>query len=87
MAADHKKKKDDFDMFATADTGSRRRRVAAAPGPQTAGGPSGPAMSGGPSGPAMSGSPQRGAAPKAAAPVKRRRRSADDSEMRALYGN
>ncbi len=95
MAVDRKKKKDDFDMFAGADTGSRRRRVAASPapyasggpsGPAMSGGPSGPAMSGGPSGPAMSGGPKRGAAPKAAAPVKRRRRSSDDAEMRALYG-
>ena len=87
MAADRKKKKDDFDMFAAADTGTRRRRVAAAPAPYGTGGPSGPAMSGGPSGPAMSGGLKRGAPAKAAAPVKRRRRSADDAEMRALYGS
>jgi len=57
MAVDRKKKTDDFDMFAAADTGTRRRRVAAAPAPRASGGPSGPAMSGGPSGPAMSGGP------------------------------
>jgi hypothetical protein len=94
MAVDRKKKTDDFDMFAAADTGTRRRRVAAAPAPRASGGPSGPAMSGGPSGPAMSGGPsgpamsgslKRGAAAKPAAPAKRRRRSADDAETSMLY--
>ena len=94
MAVDRKKKNDDFDMFAAADTGTRRRRVAAAPAPRASGGPSGPAMSGGPSVPAMSGGPsgpamsgnlKRGAAAKPATPAKRRRRSADDAETSVLY--
>ena len=70
--AEEKKKSIDFDLFAAPDNSSRRRRVAA----------TGPAMSGGPSGPAMSGGLQG----KSSEPTKRRRRSADDEDMRALYG-
>ena len=79
--AEEKKKSIDFDLFAAPDNSSRRRRVAAT-GPAMSGGPSGPAMSGGPSGPAMSGGLQG----KSSEPTKRRRRSADDEDMRALYG-
>lgn len=80
MARERKKQTDDFDIFAAAATDSKRRRVAAPAAPSRAGGPSGPAMSGGPSGPAMRGK-------GATAPAKRRRRSADDKDLQALYGN
>ena len=88
--AEEKKKSIDFDLFAAPDNSSRRRRVAAT-GPAMSGGPSGPAMSGGPSGPAMSGGPSGpamsgGLQGKSSEPTKRRRRSADDEDMRALYG-
>jgi len=81
MAKEKSKKSSDLDLFAAPDTSSRRRKATAA-GPAMSGGPSGPAMSGGPSGPAMSGGLQG----KSSGPVKRRRRSADDADMRALYG-
>ncbi|NLZ63157.1 MAG: hypothetical protein GX902_05060 [Lentisphaerae bacterium] len=98
MARERKKQTDDFDIFAAAATDSKRRRVAAPAAPSRAGGPSGPAMSGGPSGPAMRGGPSgpamsggpSGPAMRgkgATAPAKRRRRSADDKDLQALYGN
>ena len=90
MANERKKKTDAFDLFTTSATDSKRRRIAAPTStPSRSGGPSGPTMRGGPSGPAMSGGPSgpamRGAG--SSAPVKRRRRSADDQDLKALYGN
>lgn len=79
---------DDFDLFGDAPKPSRRKRTLAVPGqmgggpsgPAMQGGPSGPAMSGGPSGPAMSGGPSGPAmaGDKAAAPTRRRKRTAKD---------
>ena len=84
---------DDFDLFGSAPTPSRRKRTAAPAtplaggpsGPAMAGGPSGPAMSGGPSGPAMSGGPSGPAMAGGPAP-KRRRRALDSDTLNQLYG-